>query len=86
VSAERLLYTHANLESPDQVYQQLVDAHRDLDASQSALLNARLILLLVNHIGDAAVVTQAIAAAREGLEGTAMNSEANPEQVARERP
>jgi hypothetical protein len=86
MSAERTLRTHANLQAPDEVYHQLVDAHRDLDAVQSALLNARLILLLANHIGDTAVLKQAIAAAREGLEEIAMDNEVKPVQATRERP
>jgi hypothetical protein len=86
MSAENNLRTQANLDAPDEVYQQLVDAHRDLDASRSALLNARLILLLANHIGDTAVLKQAIAAAREGLEDAAMGSEHPSAEVSRERP
>jgi hypothetical protein len=44
----------------------LIDAHRDLSDEQSAALNARLILLLSNHIGDIAVLREALALAREG--------------------
>ena len=55
------LVTEPNLADPDGLYQALVEAHRDLSPEASAALNARLILLLVNHIGDAAVIRQAIA-------------------------
>jgi hypothetical protein len=51
----------------DDFYQQLIDAHRDLSDAQSQKLNARLILLLANHIGDLAVLREAIAAASEDL-------------------
>jgi len=59
------LNTEANLLAPDDFYQELIDAHRDLTEAQSALLNARLILLLANHVGDLAVMREALAAARE---------------------
>ncbi len=50
----------------DDFYQMLIDAHRDLSDEQSAALNARLILLLSNHIGDIAVLREALSLAREG--------------------
>ena len=50
----------------DDFYQLLIDTHRDLGDEQSAALNARLILLLSNHIGDIAVLREALALAREG--------------------
>jgi hypothetical protein len=52
---------------PDTIYQILVDAHDALNADQSRVMEARLILLLANHIGDPAVIAQAVAAARAGL-------------------
>jgi hypothetical protein len=51
----------------DDVYTALVDAHEGLSDTESRRLDARLILLLVNHIGDAAVIRQALKHAREGL-------------------
>ena len=51
----------------DDFYELLIDAHRELSDEQSALLNARLILLLANHVGDIAVLRQALHAAREGV-------------------
>jgi len=48
----------------DDFYELLIDAHRDLDDAQSAALNARLILLLANHIGDLSVLREALAQAR----------------------
>ncbi len=51
----------------DDFYQVLIDAHRDLSDEQSQMLNARLILLLANHVGELAVLREAIAAAREDL-------------------
>ena len=49
----------------DDFYEQLIDAHRGLTDAQSAMLNARLILLLANHIGDLDVLREALALARE---------------------
>jgi len=51
----------------DAFYEQLVAAHRNLSEYDSGALNARLVLLLANHVGDPAVVAEAIAAARRGL-------------------
>jgi hypothetical protein len=48
----------------DDFYEALIDAHRDLSDEQSEALNARLILLLANHIGDIAVLKEALALAR----------------------
>jgi hypothetical protein len=62
------LNTSPNLASPDDFYQALIEAHRDLTEAQSEMLNARLILLLANHVGDLGVLREALATAREGLE------------------
>jgi len=53
----------------DDFYQLLIDAHRDLTDEQSSLLNAKLVLLLANHIGDLAVIRDALARAREDVAG-----------------
>jgi Protein of unknown function (DUF2783) len=58
------LITEAHLESPDDFYEALIDAHRDLSPEQSHALNARLVLLLANHIGRLDVLTAALTAAR----------------------
>jgi hypothetical protein len=50
---------------PDDVYAMLIDMHRNLTEEQSHRANAKLILLLANHIGDPEVITEAIAIARE---------------------
>jgi hypothetical protein len=60
------LNTAANIAVPDEFYQALIEAHRGLSDEQSELLNARLILLFANHIGDMDVLREALAAAREG--------------------
>jgi hypothetical protein len=55
----------------DDFYQLLIDAHRDLSAEDSARLNARLILLLANHVGDLTTIREAIEQARAGLGASA---------------
>ncbi|HRD75852.1 MAG TPA: DUF2783 domain-containing protein [Hyphomicrobiaceae bacterium] len=57
------LHRDYNLADGDAIYAELVAAHRGLDERQSAALNARLVLILANHIGDTAVLREAIAAA-----------------------
>lgn len=49
-----------NLAKPDDVYNALVDAHKGLSDEECRVLDARLILLLVNHIGDEAVILEAL--------------------------
>lgn len=61
------LTTEPNLASPDDFYERLISAHRGLDDAQSAMVNAKLVLLLANHIGDAGVLDEAIAAACEDV-------------------
>jgi hypothetical protein len=56
--------TALNLPDADGFYEQLLDAHAGLTPEQSELLNARLILLLANQIGDARVLKDCIEAAR----------------------
>ena len=58
------LITTPHLESPDDFYEALIDAHKDLDDAESHALNARLVLLLSNHIGSLDVLRQALLAAR----------------------
>ena len=53
-----------NLAHPDDIYNAIVDAHKELDDDQSRTFDARLILLLVNHIGDEAVIREALKEAR----------------------
>lgn len=59
------LITTPNLRDPDGVFEALMNAHRDLDPAASRRLDAKLVLLLANHIGDPDVVQQAIALAAD---------------------
>lgn len=59
------LTTEPHLQAPDDFYEALIHTHRDLSEAQSHALNARLVLLLANHIGHQAVLLQALQAARD---------------------
>ena len=61
------LNTEPNIAAPDDFYEALIETHRGLSAEQSALVNAKLILLLANHVGDLGVLREAMAKAREGI-------------------
>ena len=61
------LNTEPNIAGSDDFYERLIATHRGLSDEQSALVNAKLILLLANHIGDTNVLAQAMAAARDGI-------------------
>ncbi|MCY7315574.1 MAG: DUF2783 domain-containing protein [Rubrivivax sp.] len=61
----------------DDFYQALIDSHRGLGDEASRLVNARLILLLANHIGDLRVLNEALAAARHGIAPAAHVPSAN---------
>ena len=56
--------TSLNLQDADGFYEQLLDAHQGLSEQQSALLNARLILLLANQLGEARLLKECVEAAR----------------------
>ena len=71
------LNTQPNIAAPDDFYQALIGLHRDLSDAQSALVNAKLILLLANHIGDAQVLREAMAAAREEADAAATAGSSN---------
>ncbi len=56
--------TELNLQDADTFYDQLLNAHEGLSAEQSEQLNLRLILLLANQVGDAAVLWDCIESAK----------------------
>ncbi len=57
------LNTDPNISDPDSFYAELIGAHEGLPDEESAALNARLVLLLANHIGDRTVLREALDAA-----------------------
>ena len=54
-----------NLKNADEFYEALIDVHRDLTLEQSHQVNAKLILLLANHIGDLDVLKDAMQRAKQ---------------------
>ena len=58
------LVTASRFADPDAAYVALVEARRGLTAEAAADLDAKLVLILANHIGDIDVLTEAIALAR----------------------
>lgn len=68
------LVTQPNLDAPDDFYEALIETHQGLSAEQSHALNARLVLLLANHIGATPVLREALAAARRSAPGGADTS------------
>ncbi|MCV2881248.1 DUF2783 domain-containing protein [Actibacterium sp. XHP0104] len=52
-----------NIPGADDFYAELIAAHEGLTDAESQAFNARLVLLLANHIGDRTVISQALAAA-----------------------
>lgn len=57
------LNTNANIPDPDGFYAELLLLHEGRDKAESDAINARLLLILANHIGDRAVLSEAFAAA-----------------------
>ena len=58
------LVTSSQFANPDAAYELLVETRRGLSAEESAEVDARLVLILANHIGDIEVLREAIALAR----------------------
>jgi hypothetical protein len=61
------LSTKTNFADPDAAYRLVVEAHRGISDEQSASLDAALVLILANHVGDLDVLREAIALAKRRL-------------------
>lgn len=59
------LITEPNIDDPDGFYAELLALHDGRDKHRSDAINARLVLILANHIGDRAVLRQAFAFAAD---------------------
>jgi hypothetical protein len=53
-----------NIIDPDGFYEELIESQRGLSDEQAELMNSKLVLILANHIGDRAVLTEALLLAR----------------------
>ena len=84
------LRTDPNLDDPDGFYEELLSLHEGRSKAESDALNARLVLILANHIGDRQVLREAFRAAgspagRDG-EGAARRETAGTSSVSRTGP
>lgn len=61
------LVTDNRFADPDAALRILTEAHRPLTETESADLNARLVLILANHVGDATILVEAVALARRTM-------------------
>ncbi|MDP3229199.1 MAG: DUF2783 domain-containing protein [Acidovorax sp.] len=66
-----MLNTQPHLQACDDFYEALITAHQGLPTPDSHAMNARLVLLLANHIGDQATLLQALQLARGNPQHTA---------------
>ncbi len=62
------LNVEPNIARFDDFYEALIELHRGIDDAQSSMVNAKLILLLANHIGDPEVLREAMRRARDGID------------------
>jgi hypothetical protein len=72
---QQMLSTSSNFSNPDAAYRMIIEAHRGLSDEASATLDAALVLLLANHIGDLDVLQEALNQA-----GQTLSKKANPAQ------
>jgi len=63
------LETRTKFADPDGAYRAIVEAHRGLDSEMSSAVQSAALLLLANHIGDAQILREALALAREAITG-----------------
>ncbi|NUX98842.1 DUF2783 domain-containing protein [Paraburkholderia youngii] len=68
------LNTEINIADMDSFYEHLIETHNGLSEADSQLINAKLVLLLANHIGDMDVLKDAFAKARAGISPVAQTS------------
>jgi hypothetical protein len=74
------LSTSSNFGKPDDAFRAVVEAHRGLSEAESADLDAALVLILANHIGDIAVLNEAIALARRRMLDTGAQQQQHQQQ------
>ncbi|MGH8848314.1 MAG: DUF2783 domain-containing protein [Polaromonas sp.] len=65
MKTESTLKTSLNFQDADAFYESLLDAHSGLGREESELLNARLILIMANQLGNTGLLQACIAAARQ---------------------
>jgi len=70
-----VLSTSSNFQDPDAAYRLIVEAHRGVSDASSADLDAALVLILANHIGDIEVLREAIALAQRRIVAAAQQQQ-----------
>jgi len=78
------LITAARFVDPDAAYVALVEARRGLSDEAAAALDLKLVLILANHIGDLAVLNEAIALAKASMAGPGDAQHPSPLQAHRD--
>ena len=63
----QVLNRNPNIEKPDDFYEALIELHDGLTEEQSRDVNARLILILANHIGEKDILAEALRLACKGI-------------------
>jgi hypothetical protein len=63
------LDTKARFADPDAAYRAIIEAHRGLTESESAELNAALVLILANQLGDMTMLHEALVLAQRSITG-----------------
>lgn len=58
------LKTAPNIPDPDGFYEELIDSQRNMSDEEAAMMNCKLVLILANHVGDRAVLREALRRAR----------------------
>lgn len=66
-----------NIADPDGFYQELIESQRDLSDDQADMLTTKLVLILANHVGDRALLREAIALARSNTLAKAATAAGN---------
>jgi len=69
------LSTASNFAKPDDAFRAIVEAHRGLSDLESADLDAALVLILANHIGDIGVLREAITLAKRSMADTSQQQQ-----------
>ena len=78
-----MLITQPHLQASDDFYEALLTAHEGLSTEESHAMNARLVLLLANHIGDHATLLHALQLARHNaVPGSVPGARTAPEHGA----
>ena len=74
------LSTSSNFARPDDAFRAVVEAHRGLSDAESADLDAALVLILANHIGDLDILGEAIALAKRRMLDTSEHQQQQQQQ------